>query len=205
MKNIKLRVEHIDEINLKLLFRGANSSILNMFRRKIMSDVPTISIEYITIHENTSNINDEFLCHRLCMIPIKIIDTQILDQKDFKVKFTLNFYCTTKTSHVLAKHLKTNEKNVRLLYDDIIITSISEGQKISITAVACIGTGKEHSKWCPVSSVHFIQKEKKSDYIFNIESIGTLRPEYIFIKSLKMMSKISSEIEFDDMNKLQNF
>ncbi|KAG5519158.1 hypothetical protein PMAC_002246 [Pneumocystis sp. 'macacae'] len=48
-----------------------DSSIVNAFRRILISEIPTIAIEYVFVNNNTSIIQDEILAQRLGLIPIK--------------------------------------------------------------------------------------------------------------------------------------
>jgi DNA-directed RNA polymerase I and III subunit RPAC1 len=58
--------------NEKLVFDmiGVDAPIANAFRRILISEVPTMAIEWISIVKNTSIIQDEVLCHRVGLIPI---------------------------------------------------------------------------------------------------------------------------------------
>jgi DNA-directed RNA polymerase I and III subunit RPAC1 len=48
---------------------GIDASIANAFRRILISEIPTLAIETVFIHNNTSVIQDEVLAHRLGLIP----------------------------------------------------------------------------------------------------------------------------------------
>ncbi|KAL4868686.1 hypothetical protein BDV12DRAFT_95052 [Aspergillus spectabilis] len=50
---------------------GLDASIANAFRRIVMAEVPTLAIEYVFVHNNTSVIQDEVLAQRLGLIPFK--------------------------------------------------------------------------------------------------------------------------------------
>ncbi|KAI2904045.1 hypothetical protein CBS63078_5680 [Aspergillus niger] len=50
---------------------GVDASIANAFRRILMAEVPSIAIEYVFVHNNTSVIHDEVLAQRLGLIPLK--------------------------------------------------------------------------------------------------------------------------------------
>lgn len=50
---------------------GVDAAIANAFRRILMAEVPTLAIEFVFVHNNTSVIQDEVLASRLGLIPFK--------------------------------------------------------------------------------------------------------------------------------------
>ena len=47
-------------------------SIANAFRRILIAEIPTVAIEKVFVYDNTSILHDEFLAHRLGLVPIKV-------------------------------------------------------------------------------------------------------------------------------------
>lgn len=50
---------------------GVDASIANAFRRILLAEIPSLAIENVYIHNNTSVIQDEVLAHRLGLVPLK--------------------------------------------------------------------------------------------------------------------------------------
>ena len=53
------------------MLKRADVSIANAIRRAMISDVATIAIDLVTVNNNTSVFADEFIVHRLGMIPLQ--------------------------------------------------------------------------------------------------------------------------------------
>merc|ERR1711907_240214 len=55
----------------EFLLSDTSVSVANALRRIMISWVPTIAIDVVNIFANTSSLTDEFLAHRLGLIPIE--------------------------------------------------------------------------------------------------------------------------------------
>lgn len=62
-------VEHTKH-TLKFNLSNTDVSMANAIRRTMISEVPTMAIELVTIHENTTCLHDEYISHRLGLIPL---------------------------------------------------------------------------------------------------------------------------------------
>ncbi|BFZ62005.1 DNA-directed RNA polymerase core subunit rpc40 [Saitoella coloradoensis] len=66
---VDFRSREGDDMEFDLI--GLDASIANAFRRILISEIPTMAIEYVFVINNTSVIQDEVLAHRLGLIPIR--------------------------------------------------------------------------------------------------------------------------------------
>lgn len=65
---IKIRVVKDDYMTFEL--RETDASIANALRRVMIAEVPTIAIDLVEIEVNSSVLNDEFIAHRLGLVPL---------------------------------------------------------------------------------------------------------------------------------------
>jgi DNA-directed RNA polymerase II subunit RPB3 len=102
---------------------GASVAFANSLRRAMIAEVPTMTIEYVEIEENSSALFDEFIAHRLGLIPL---DSRSADEfTHYKeclcfegkcnfctVEFELNATCTTDEKlKVTSHHLKLKDNS----------------------------------------------------------------------------------------------
>ena len=141
-----MNVKKISEKNnlTKVLIKGADTAFVNSIRRAMMNSVPILAIEDVSVYENNSIMFDEFLAHRLGLIPIKM-DLKRYKEGD-KLKLSLE---KEGPATVYSKDIKINDSKIELVSKKIPIIKLSKGQKIKIEANAVVGKGKEHTKWQP--------------------------------------------------------
>lgn len=190
-----------DTINFDV--KNCNSSFVNCLRRTILSSIRVCGFrteEYedsdLKVIENTSSLHNEFLLHRLGLIPINIVD---VDTEDIsKYKFILKVENKTQQPiNITSKDIKVinlesqKEEDTEKFFpkseitgDFILITRLKPtpdglGESIHIEGKCSIGTGKEHVRFSPVSNVCFINKvdpkiyeSNLNDYIIKNENLS---------------------------------
>ena len=177
-----LNFDKSDKSILRFDARNCNASFVNSLRRIIITNITTLGFntdDYETselkVITNTSSLHNEFLLHRIGMIPIYSNDIEKYDPSNYK--FTLNVQNKTQQIINITTHefeimnLTTNSKeNTELFFpkdditkDHILITRLkpgndSNGEHIHIEGKSTKGIGSEHIKFSPVSNVVFTNK-----------------------------------------------
>lgn len=165
----RIRVIESDADQIKFELFDTDLSMANALRRVMMAEVPTIAIEMVEIVENTSVLNDQFLAHRLGLVPLRsvVADEHFEYSRDCdceehcekcSVMFTLNVRNDgDEPLLVTSAHLVSNSADVYPIIeeeiDPITIVKLGKNQEISLTAIAKKGIGKEHAKWNPTGTV----------------------------------------------------
>ena len=66
----ELRILESSRYNLKFELTNTDLSVANALRRIIIAEVSTMAIDLVQVRENTSVLNDEFIAHRIGMVPL---------------------------------------------------------------------------------------------------------------------------------------
>ena len=151
----------------KIVFKAdINESLANAIRRSL-NKVPTLAIDEIDVIKNDSALYNETVAHRMGLIPLKT-------NKSFKksVEKSLGLD-VSKPGDVLSGELKGDAE---VIYNEMPITTLGEGQKLKINATAKLGIGKEHSKFSPGLMFYRENSEIVLDKKFS-EEVSRLCPE----------------------------
>ncbi len=106
-RNFSIHVVHATDEEIQFEMVGVDPAVANALRRILISEVPTVAIETVYLHNNTSIIQDEVLAHRLGLIPIDVepddfedlpppVDGEARRTDKNTLVFTLNVQCRAK-------------------------------------------------------------------------------------------------------------
>lgn len=157
-----------DRISITL--SNTDISLANSLRRVMIAETPTLTIDLVDIEANSSVLNDEFIAHRMGLIPLRTHDINVFNYTQMcdctppefctrcTVTFTLHIKCTEGRRVVTTDDLKGNNPDVSIAVDEktpIPIVILAKGQEIKMRCLARKGVGKEHAKWSPCAAVSF--------------------------------------------------
>ncbi len=71
MNTESLTIESLTKDRIVFRLKNVPLSYANSLRRIIISEVPTMAIEFVNIKENTSPVHDEYIAHRMGLLPLQ--------------------------------------------------------------------------------------------------------------------------------------
>lgn len=167
LKILKVEVHRIEANELEFDIIGLKPYVVNAIRQTILNDIPTMAIEDVYFHKNTSMFNSDYIAQRLGLVPIKA------DPNDFKfiqkgdmtklnsdntIVLNLNESNTGKDIiKVYSECLKwepVGEKQSQLahikpLVDKIPLLCLKPTEEISCRIFCIKGLGRNHMKFSP--------------------------------------------------------
>jgi len=164
---------------------GNVHSFANTLRRTMIADVPTWTIDNVIIIENTTVLHDEFIAHRIGLMPIKLTSKNIDSEK---IHFTFKKQASDDTTVETWYSQDIVSKNAKMVYPKIPIVKVTKGHSLEFECIAVKGSGYEHSKWSPVSTCCFTQVDDNT-VKFQIESVGTLEPTDIVLNAVQVLKE----------------
>lgn len=155
---VKMEIEFLKKEDNETTFivRGINSVFANTLRRLIIDEVPTLAIEDVEIHKNSSAMYDEMLAHRLGLIPLTTDLKSYTMPDECRCKGKGCAHCQLHMQLkakgpcvVYSSEITSKDSKVKPAFPKIPIVKLLKDQEIELDAVAVLGTGKDHVKFSP--------------------------------------------------------
>lgn len=80
----KVHVRELRQDYCEFVLSETDPSVANALRRVMIAEVPTIAVDLVEIENNTTVLGDEFLAHRLGLIPLLSDQAQFM-KRPFEV------------------------------------------------------------------------------------------------------------------------
>ena len=152
-KKPRVVIQHKTRDDISFTLNQTDLSIANALRRTMIAEVPTMAIDLVEIEENSTVLVDEFIVHRLGLIPLQsdhlenIQYTRDCQCQQYcpqcSVILTLDVRCTDledgETLNVTSNDLHSMHNQIKPLQGDqgnITIVTLKNGQSIKLKCVA---------------------------------------------------------------------
>lgn len=170
-KYFNIRKEEDDYLEFEL--SNVNISLANAIRRVVLTDVKTLAIDESTIKitENTCPLHNEYIAHRLSLIPVIQGLTNLKDLEFYVAKKgtkdvpieneQVNIQeVTTNDIQVFNKETKTFVDPMEVFDGLFLITKLNLKQKFLCSFEIKEGTARQHSRWQCVNTIAYRYKVK---------------------------------------------
>jgi len=197
-----MKVQYLQKDDKKVTFvvKDADYTVANAIRKAIMTYVPSMAIDRVTVYENTSPIYEEIIAQRLGLVPLAT---------DLKT-YTLKSECKCggkgcarcEANFILEKSgpgvvysgdMKPQDSKVKPVYDNMPITKLGNNQKVKMEMAARLGFMTEHAKFqCALAS--YKQKDD-GEFEFFAESYNNLSAKDIVDIAMENLEAKVEELE----------
>lgn len=181
-----MKIEVLENKGSYLRFKlsGSDYPTANALRRAMINSVGCFAVDKVTFYENSSVMFDEYIAHRIGMVPI--VTPKGYDEKD-EVLFSLE---AEGPNTVYSRDMTAREKEVKVANEDIPIIKLGAGQRIKFDGKAVMGVGMKSSKFQPCIATY--KQLDEGNYDFYIESFGQMPPGEILKRAAGI---INSELK----------
>lgn len=200
-----------DRKNVEFQINDVDVSIVNALRRVILSEVTNVAIAFdpykqeltdIKFITNTTSLHNEFLGHRISLLPIHLSTMQIKTFEPEQYKFVINVHNKTNnitdvtTKDIMVFDINNEKLNSERLFppyvhkdntkEFILITRLkpnmydnTKGEQLHVEFSARKGIAKDHARWQMVSTCTFtnqLDDDKINEMYQKLEEKQKIQP-----------------------------
>ncbi|KAI9832335.1 MAG: 45 kDa subunit of RNA polymerase II [Phylliscum demangeonii] len=170
-------IREMNRERVDFILKNVELGFANALRRVMLAEIPTIAIDLVEIEANSSVLPDEFIAHRLGLVPLRsdgvedLVFTRDCERceqycEECSVTLTVHAKCETKTNvSIFSRDLMVAEPRPNqligspVIQDDdglgVLLFKLRQGQEVRMKCIAKKGIAKEHAKWAPTASIGF--------------------------------------------------
>ena len=185
---MKINVTENTPLYIRFKISGANYNLANAIRRLAINTVKCFAIDKVTFYENSSPMFDEYIAHRIGLVPL-ISPAKGYDDQD-QISFSLS---GEGPGTIYSKDLKSSDKGVKVANEKIPIIKLAEGQSIKLDAKAVLGSGQRSAKFQPCLATYKALSD--AEFEFYIETFGQMPPAEILSRTLSIITANVKEVE----------
>jgi DNA-directed RNA polymerase subunit D len=191
---MKIEVLEKTDSEIKFSVQGITPAFANSLRRIMVSEVPTMAIEWVDFKKNSSVLPDELLANRIGQIPLTF------DRKAYKLPSECRCEgkgCSNCQVELVLKKkgpgmvysgdLKSKDKEVQPVFDKIPVVELFENEELQFEATAQLGLGKDHVKW--QAAVVGYKYDNNGNFTFNVESVCGLKAEEVVVAAAEVLKE----------------
>lgn len=171
---------------LEFMLKGGSVPFANLLRRYGMGQVPVFAIDKVTFYENSSSLFDEYIAHRLGMVPLASEASRASDE----ITLTLE---AEGPSTVYTRGLRSTDAKIRSVLDNIPLLKLLEGQNLRLEAKARQGIGRQHAKF--QAGLISYEPLSPSEFRFKAESFMQLEPRNFLSRAADIVIERCDEME----------
>lgn len=185
---MKIEILEDNGSNISFALKDSSAAYANALRRIATNHIQSFAIDRVTFYENSSPMFDEYIAHRIGLIPIHTPSDGYSETDE--ILFTLE---ATGPKTVYSRELETSDKEVKVENGNIPVIKLGNGQRIRIDCKAVLGTGFRHGKFQPGIVTYDSADDK--NFNFYVESFGQMPPKEIINKAFAKIKEEIKEIE----------
>ena len=197
---MKVKILKQSKEEMSFTVEDIDHNFANELRRIMISEIPTMAIEFVDFSKNDSALPDELVANRLGQIPLTF-DKKAYNMPD-ECKCEGKGCSRCQVELVLKKKgagvvysgdMKSKAKDVQPVFDKIPIAELFEpADEIQFEAIAQLGNGRTHAKW---QAAIIGYKYDGKNFTFNVETVSGLTPEEIVVSAAEYLENKASEFE----------
>ena len=153
----KIEILSIEPHEIKFILSETDTSVANALRRIMIAEVPTLAIDLVEFAENTTVLNDEYIAHRLGLLPIRYSAPDSLRAGDCHGAFLPHRECVCYERCPRC----SVEFELNASFDDIIRERHSAAAPDDLPFTITVTSADLKSNNANVSPAHFLNTEEE--------------------------------------------